>query len=72
MLPLEHDVGNDGKDEERYALLYDLQLDKREGPAVTYKSQPVGRHLTAIFEEGDTPGEDNDTQQGPCPADSCF
>ena len=54
-LVLEHHVGDDGEDEERDALLYDLQLYEREGSSVAFKADAVGRHLTAVFEEGDDP-----------------
>ena len=54
-LVLEHHVGDDGEDEERDALLYDLQLYEREGSSVAFKADAVGRHLTAVFEEGDEP-----------------
>ena len=37
------------------ALLYDLQLDEVEGTAVFYETDTVGRHLTAVFKEGDAP-----------------
>ena len=50
-LSLEHDVGNDGKDGQRDALLNDLQLNKREGSSVADESHAVGRYLTAVFKK---------------------
>jgi len=52
---LEHDVGDDAEHGQRDALLYDLQLDEVEGTAVFYETDTVGRHLTAVFKEGDAP-----------------
>lgn len=67
-LSLEEDVGDDGKDDERYALLYHLELNQGEGTAVVYEPDAVGRYLAAIFEEGDSPTEHDDTYQGPVAA----
>ena len=62
---LEHDVGDDGKDGQRDALLYNFQLHEVEGASVLDEAQTVGRHLTAILKEGDAPGKQNNPQQGP-------
>ena len=67
---LEHDVGNDGKDGQRDALLNDLQLYEVEGTAIVDKAQPVGWHLTAVLEEGNHPREGNDADEGPVAADA--
>ena len=55
VLSLEHDIRYDGKDGQADALLYDLELHEVEWAAVAFKSQTVGRHLTAILKKGDTP-----------------
>ena len=52
---LEHDVGYDGKDGQRDALLYDLQLYEVEWASVVNKSQSVSWYLAAVLEEGDHP-----------------
>ena len=67
-LSLEEDVGDDGEDDERYALLYHLELNQGEGTAVVYEPDAVGGYLAAIFEEGDSPTEHDDTYQGPVAA----
>jgi hypothetical protein len=52
---LEHDVGYDGKDGQRDALLDDLQLYEVEWASVVNKSQSVSWYLAAVLEEGDHP-----------------
>ena len=52
---LEQDVGDDAENGQRDTLLNHLQLNEVEGTAVIYKSQTVGRHLTAILKESNTP-----------------
>lgn len=69
-LPLKQDVGHNCEHAQADALLDDLELDKRERAAVADKAHSVGWHLTAIFKEGDAPGEDDDTHQGPSLADA--
>lgn len=69
-LPLKQNVGHDSEHAQADALLDDFELDKRERTSVADKAHPVGRHLTAIFKEGDAPGEDDDTHQGPSLADA--
>ena len=65
VLMLEHDIGYDGKDGQRYTLLDDLELYQIEGAAIAFETHPVGRNLTAVFKEGDAPREGNDAEQGP-------
>ena len=65
LLVLEDDVGNDGEDHQRDALLDDLKLDKVEGASVVDEPDTVGRHLTAVFEEGNHPREGDDQIEGP-------
>lgn len=67
-LPLEEDTCNDGKDDERHAFLYHLQLHQRERTAVADEAEAVCRHLTAVFEESYRPAEGDDTYQGPVAA----
>ena len=55
ILVLEHDIGDDAKYGQRYRFLYHLELYEGERTAITFEAQPVGRYLTTIFEEGDTP-----------------
>jgi len=65
VLSLKHDVGNDGEDRQRDALLNHLQLNQREGASVVNESETVGGHLAAIFQEGDAPREDNNAEKRP-------
>ena len=65
---LEHDIGNDAEYGQRDALLDDLQLYEVEGTAVFDETQTVGGNLTAVFEEGDAPGEHDDTEKRPVAA----
>ena len=67
-LSLEEDVGDDGEDDERYALLNHLELHQVEGTAIIDESNSVGRYLTAVFEEGDGPTECDDSDEGPVAA----
>ena len=67
---LEHDVGDDAEHGQRYALLYDLQLNEVEGTAILDKAQSVGRHLTAVFKKGDAPRKCDDTDEGPVVGDT--
>ena len=69
---LEHDVGNDAEHCKGNALLDDLQLDEVEGATIFYKAQAVGRHLAAVLEEGDAPGEDDYAEEGPVAAGARF
>ena len=62
---LEHDVGNDTEHGQRDALLDDLQLDEVEGTSVLDKAETVGRHLTAVFQEGDAPRESYNANERP-------
>lgn len=69
-LSLEHNVGNDGKYGQGYALLYNLQLYQREWSPVADKAQSVGRYLTTILEEGNAPRESNHPYEWPVGTDS--
>ena len=67
-LSLEEDVGDDGEDDERHALLNHLELNQVEGTAIIDESNSVGGYLTAVFEEGDGPAECDDSDEGPVAA----
>ena len=62
---LKHNVGNDAEYGQRDTLLNDLQLNQVERAAILNKAQTVGWYLTAVLEESNAPGEDDDAQQGP-------
>ena len=55
LLVLEDEVGDDGKDHQRDALLDNLQLHEVERTSVIDEAEAVGRHLTTVLEEGDHP-----------------
>ena len=55
MLRLEKDCGEADKNKQRNNLLNHLKLDKGEGPSHSLKSNPVCRHLEAIFKKGNKP-----------------
>lgn len=59
---------DDRKDNERHHLLNDLELYKRERSAVVNIPQPVGRHLTDVFKQGDAPRKENDGHERPVAA----
>lgn len=67
-LPLEEDVGDDGEDDERHALLYHFELYQIEWTAVVDESDAVGWYLAAVFEEGDRPAEGDDSDERPVAA----
>ena len=68
MIPLqrlasEADDGKDGKDSNRDYFLDNLQLHECEGTAIAHEADTIGRHLTGILEECQTPAdEDNDVE----------
>ena len=70
MVALKHDVGNNGKDGQRDALLHNLQLYKAERSAVADEPKPVGWHLAAILEERNAPRENNHSEQWPVVANA--
>ena len=70
ILALEHDIGYHGKHSKTDAFLQHLELYQVERPAIAIESHAVGWYLTAIFEKGNTPGESNDSNQGPVATDS--
>jgi hypothetical protein len=61
---LQDDPGKNREDDQGDALLDDLELVAREFPGEV--SAPVGRHLEAVLEEGDSPGnQDRDQERLP-------
>ena len=52
---LKHDVGNDTEHSQRDTFLNDLQLNEVKRTAILNKTKTVGRHLTTILKESDTP-----------------
>ena len=67
-LALEEQVGDDGEDDERHALLNPLELHQCEWTAVVDEAIAVGWHLAAVFKEGYRPTEDDDSKQRPVAA----
>ena len=65
LLVLEDEVGDEGKDHQRDALLDHLQLHQVKGSAIIHESYTVGRYLTAILEKGDHPREGDHQVKGP-------
>ena len=70
LLVLEDEVGDDGKDHQRDALLDNLQLHEVEGASVIDEAETVGWHLTTVLEEGDHPREGNHQIKGPVGGDA--
>ena len=62
-LALEAHNGENREDGNRYHLLYHLELHQREGTTVAHETDTVGRYLTSIFEERQTPADKNDNVQ---------
>ena len=71
-LVLEHEGDDDSEDGEGDDFLDDLQLHEGERAAVFDEAYPVGRHLGAVFEEGHSPGEEDDKDEGPSGGDFHF
>ena len=67
-LSLEENIGDDGEDDKRYAFLCHLELDQIKRSAIIHETDAVGWYLTAIFEEGDSPTEGDDTDKRPVAA----
>ena len=71
-LSLEKDVGDDGEDDEWYALLYHLELNQIERPAIVDESDAVGWHLAAVLKKCNRPTEGDDSYQRPVAAYACL
>ena len=55
----------DCKHDQSYRLLYDFKLHQSKRTSITRETHAISWNLTAIFEEGDTPGnEDYDNKRG--------
>lgn len=54
----------DGEDAECDDLLNDLQLNERERSTVTFKAKAIGRNLKTVFKERQTPGDEDDSDDG--------
>ena len=67
-LSLKEDIGDDGEDDKRYAFLYHLELDQIKRSAIIHETDAGGWDLAAIFEEGDSPTEGDDTDKRPVAA----
>ena len=70
LLVLEDEVGNNGEDHQRDALLNDLELDKVEGASIVYKSDTIGWNLAAVLKKGNHPRESDDQIKGPVGRDA--
>lgn len=64
-LALEQNAGHDSENHERDTLLYHLELNERERAAIALKSDSIGWHLAAIFEEGYAPRKHYHAYQWP-------
>lgn len=53
----EKEQGEESENAERDDLLDDFELEEREWASVFPESDPVGRNQQNVFEEGDTPAE---------------
>lgn len=71
-LSLKLDIGNEAKDNQRNNFLNNLQLHERKGAAIAFEANSIGRHLTAIFEESDSPREGNHANERPVAACTCL
>ena len=71
-LSLKEDISDDCKDDERNAFLYDLELYEVERTSVIYKTDTVGGYLTAIFKEGYSPAEGDNSNEWPMATCTCL
>lgn len=66
MVPLQFQFEGEHREYRKYGqrndFLNHFQLHDVEGAAVVLKAQPVGRHLKAIFKEGDRPAKGDHSQ----------
>lgn len=69
-LPLEQDVGYDGKYHQADTFLDNLELYQGERAAVGVEPYPVGGYLAAIFQKSYGPREQDDTDKGPVARDA--
>ena len=64
-LSLETEGQDEWENNQRDALLNDLELDEVEGTAIVDKADAVGRNLAAVLEEGNHPWEGDNEIEGP-------
>ena len=64
-LSLEHDHGHKCEDCKRDHFLDHLELHKVEGASVIDESDSVGRYLSAVLKECDSPGKENHCNERP-------
>ena len=69
---LEHDGGDDGKDYQRYDLLYHLELHQSEGTAIAYVANAVGRNHEAVLQTGNEPRKEYHDKEWPIGGHTCF
>ena len=69
---LEKQGYDNGEHDERNHFLYHFELYERKRTAVVHYAESVGRHLTNVLEQGNSPREENDEHQGPMFADTRF
>lgn len=67
---LKKEGDDDGEHDERDDFLNHLELDEAERTAVVEQSHAVSGHLAHIFEERNTPREENDHDERPVGADT--
>ena len=72
MLPLEQEGDDDGEDRQRDNLLNDFKLNEGKRPSVAGESYAVRRYCKAVFEKCDSPGKQDDEDQGPSRRDLHF
>ena len=70
MLPLEEQVGYDAEHNQGDDFLNDFELHQRERSAVVDEADSVGRHLAAVFKEGNSPRESYDAEKRPIGGDA--
>ena len=61
---LEEDRGKEDKYQQGNHFLYHFQLNQRKGSPVAFKTNTVGRHLQAVFKQGDTPADQDHNDEG--------
>ena len=71
-LALKEHGGEHGEHNERDDLLDDLELHQRERPAITRKTNAVGRYLARVFGQRDSPRKEDDGVERPVGDDFHF
>lgn len=60
---LENDHGEYHEDNKCYGFLDCFQLNKAEGAAILFKSDPICRYLEQVFEKSQAPTDKDNTEQ---------